>query len=246
MATDLGSPSTLTAGFPPGGGLNGMESRPDLQLPGRHARTRQTESPGVSTPRGLRREGGVTRQPSTRTAIADDLGRARRARQGSEGSARKRRATVHTSTAAELTIQSWSARKRPDKAFINPDGSIRGQCVDLDGDGVFDVRYRIEAGAVSEGWVDTDRDGVGEQRQVYAGGQPARIEVDTNDDGRADVVQYLSNGNVARQCEDAEFDGRIDRCFEGETLVGVSGVTDVGAHLESLGCGSLHPFWRER
>jgi hypothetical protein len=60
------------------------------------------------------------------------------------------------------------------------------------------------------------------------------------------VIQYLTDGNVIRQCEDAEFDGRIDRCFEGESLAEVSGVTDVGAPLESLGCGSLHSFWRRR
>ena len=93
---------------------------------------------------------------------------------------------------------------------------------------------------------DTDGDGVGEQRQIYSGGQLSRVEVDTNDDGRADVIQYLSDGNISRQCEDAEFDGQIDHCFEGESLVGVSGVTNVGAPLESLGCGSLHPFWRGR
>jgi hypothetical protein len=94
--------------------------------------------------------------------------------------------------------------------------------------------------------VDTDRDGVGEQRQIYSGGQLSRVEVDSNDDGRADVVQYLVDGNIVRQCEDTEFDGQIDRCFEGEKLVGVSGVTDVEASLEKLGCGNLHPFWRGR
>ena len=64
--------------------------------------------------------------------------------------------------------------------------------------------------------------------------------------GRADVIQYLADGNVIRQCEDSEFDGVIDRCFEAQNLVDVSGVTDVGEALEELGCGSFHPFWRGR
>jgi hypothetical protein len=60
------------------------------------------------------------------------------------------------------------------------------------------------------------------------------------------VIQYIADGNTIRQCEDAEFDGRIDRCFEGEKLVDVTGVTDVSAPLERLGCGGLHRFWRSR
>ena len=56
----------------------------------------------------------------------------------------------------------------------------------------------------------------------------------------------MAHGNINRQCEETEFDGQIDRCFEGENLVGVSGVTDVEAPLEKLGCGNLHPFWRGR
>jgi hypothetical protein len=72
----------------------------------------------------------------------------------------------------------------------------------------------------------------------------ARLEVDTNDDGRADVVQYLDGQDVVRQCEDSEFDGTVDRCFEGQSLVPVSGVTDLSAPLEKLGCGGFHPFWR--
>jgi hypothetical protein len=51
---------------------------------------------------------------------------------------------------------------------------------------------------------------------------------------------------VIRQCEDVEFDGQIDRCFEGQDLVELSGVTDVGDPLERLGCGSFHSFWRGR
>ena len=161
------------------------------------------------------------------------------------------RATVLTryNGSGVATIQETVAegKKKPDKKlFINPDGSIRSQCVDLDGNGAFDVRYRIDGGIVSEGLVDTDRDGVGEQRQIYSGGQLSRVEVDTNDDGRPDVVQYVVDGNIVRQCEDSEFDGQIDRCFEGESLVGVTGVTDVQAPLEKLSCGNLHPFWRGR
>jgi len=161
------------------------------------------------------------------------------------------RATVLTryDSSGAATVQELVAegKHNPDKKlFINADGSVRSQCLDNDGDGVFDVRYRIEAGVVSAGLVDTDRDGVGEQRQVYAGGQLSHVEIDTNGDGRADVVRYVADGNVIRRCEDAEFDGEIDRCFEGQSLVELSGVTDVAPPLESLGCGSLHPFWRGR
>jgi hypothetical protein len=123
---------------------------------------------------------------------------------------------------------------------------VRSQCIDSDGNGSLDVRYRVSGGAVQEGLVDSSGDGNGNLRQVYANGTIAHLEADTNNDGRPDVVQYLSGPDVVRQCEDSEYDGTVDRCFEGDQVAPVTGVTDLSEPLGSLGCGSFDSFWRSR
>ena len=149
-----------------------------------------------------------------------------------------------TATIQELVGE---GKRKPDKKlFINADGSIRSQCVDHDGDGAFDVRYRIEAGVVSEGLVDTDRDGVGEQRQVYVGGTalPRRGRHQWRRSSRRDPVRGRREHHPPVRGHRVR---RPDRpLLRGRGLVEVSGVTDVEAPLESLGCGNLHPFWRGR
>ncbi|HUF75411.1 MAG TPA: hypothetical protein VMM35_04000, partial [Longimicrobiales bacterium] len=136
-------------------------------------------------------------------------------------------------------------KRRPDtRLLLAGDGSVRTQCQDTSGNGRFDASYRFENGVTREGLVDTGGDGAADQRLVYENGQVARVDVDTNGDGRVDVIQYMAGGNVVRQCEDSTFDGEIDRCFEGQTVVPVSGVTDVSARLPKLDCGSFHAFWR--
>jgi hypothetical protein len=132
------------------------------------------------------------------------------------------------------------------KLFFDGSGGVRSQCIDSDGNGRLDVRYRISGGAVQEGLVDSSGDGNGNLRQVYTNGTIAHLEADTNNDGRPDVVQYLSGTDVVRQCEDSEYDGTVDTCFEGEAVVPVTGVTDLSEPLGSLGCGRFDPFWRNR
>jgi hypothetical protein len=51
---------------------------------------------------------------------------------------------------------------------------------------------------------------------------------------------------VVRQCEDSEYDGAVDRCFEGEKVVPVTGVKELKEPLGELGCGGFDPFWRQR
>jgi len=145
----------------------------------------------------------------------------------------------------EIQEQISEGSSRPDvKVFFDDAGDIRSQCVDNDGNGRFDVRYRFSGGQVRTGLVDGDGDGRGETRQVFENGQAVRSEVDTNGDGRADVAQYLEGGQMVRQCEDADYDGRVDRCFEGQSLVDVTGVTDLSEPLGELGCGGFDAFWR--
>jgi hypothetical protein len=138
-----------------------------------------------------------------------------------------------------------NGKKRPDvRIFLNADGTPRSQCVDSNGNGKLDARYRLSGGQINEGVLDTKGDGKGDLRQKFEGGVVTRVEVDTNNDGRPDVIQYLQGEAIVRQCEDSEFDGTIDRCFEGESAVAVSGVTDVSQPIGDLGCGGFHSFWR--
>ena len=123
---------------------------------------------------------------------------------------------------------------------------MKTQCLDSDGNGTLDVRYRLAGGAVTEGLVDSSGDGKGDVRQVYAGGKVEHLEADTNKDGRPDVVQYLNGSAVARQCQDDNYDGTVDACFEGEKVVPVSGVKELREPLGALGCGGFDAFWKRR
>jgi hypothetical protein len=87
---------------------------------------------------------------------------------------------------------------------------------------------------------------VADTREVYQDGNRVRVDADTNGDGKPDVIQTLS-GPAPVQDEDTDFDGVIDRRFQGDQLVPLSGRVEVkAAGFGKLGCGSFDPFWWKR
>ena len=121
---------------------------------------------------------------------------------------------------------------------------MKTQCRDTDKNGTFDAQVAVGAdGTPKEALADTNGDGAAENRQVFEGGALARVEIDTNKNSKPDVVQYYAGNAVSRQCQDDDHNGTIDACFQGESPVAVSGVTQP-APLEKLSCGSAHELWK--
>ena len=133
------------------------------------------------------------------------------------------------------------------KLFFDADGAVKTQCLDSDGNGTLDVRYRLSGGAVIEGLVDSNGDGKGDVQpglRRRQGRAPRGRHEQGRPPGRGAVPERLSN--VVRQCQDDNYDGSVDTCFEGEKVVPVSGVKELSEPLGALGCGGFDAFWKRR
>jgi hypothetical protein len=135
-------------------------------------------------------------------------------------------------------------KARPDKKlYLRPDGTVRSQCVDGDGNGSLDTRLRLDdAGKIAEVALDTNADGKVDQQESYQGGILIRFDADTNGDGKTDVVEHHKGETITHQDQDSDFDGVLDYRFVGEKS---TPIREKVPALGTLGCGAFDDFWKK-
>lgn len=91
----------------------------------------------------------------------------------------------------------------------NEAGSVMMEDVDLDLDGVFDVRNHLDNGRLVMKEV-LDADGKVVASRYYASGEIQRVEKDTTGDNKVDYWEYYEKGVLDRIGRDLNADGRAD------------------------------------